>query len=102
HGYEGVRPIEAQGANTAGSTATTRPVAAWMYHQLTRTYMGAHGMRYKLDALNPKAAAKVANRLLEAHERRYWSPDKATLDVLRRAGEELEDRIEGIGVGVAA
>ena len=59
-------------------------------------------MRERLAALNPKASAKVANRLLEAHERHYWSPDKATLDVLRRAGEELEDRIEGIGVGVAA
>jgi magnesium chelatase subunit H len=52
--------------------------------------------------LNPTASAKVANRLLEAHERNYWTPDDATLEALRRAGEELEDRLEGITDGVAA
>jgi magnesium chelatase subunit H len=102
HGYEGVRQIEAHVTNTLGWSATTGQVAPWIYQQLTDTYILDPDMRERLAALNPKASAKVANRLLEAHERRYWSPDKATLDVLRHAGEELEDRIEGIGVGVAA
>jgi magnesium chelatase subunit H len=102
HGYEGVRQIEAHVTNTLGWSATTGQVAPWVYQQLTDTYILDPDMRERLAALNPKASAKVANRLLEAHERRYWSPDKATLDVLRHAGEELEDRIEGIGVGVAA
>ena len=53
-------------------------------------------------ALNPTASAKIANRLLEAHERRYWSPDQTVLDALRQAGEELEDRLEGITVEMAA
>jgi magnesium chelatase subunit H len=52
--------------------------------------------------LNPTASAKVANRLLEASERRYWQPDDKTLAALRSAGEELEDRLEGIYEGVAA
>ena len=52
--------------------------------------------------MNPTASAKVANRLLEAHERRFWKPDDQTLDALRRAGEELEDRLEGVYEGVAA
>ena len=30
-------------------------------------------MRERLAALNPTASAKVANRLLEAHERNYWT-----------------------------
>ena len=102
HGYEGVRQIEAQVTNTLGWSATTGQVAPWVYQQLTATYILDPVMRERLATLNPKASAKVANRLLEAHERQYWSPDKATLDVLRRAGDELEDRIEGIGVGVAA
>ena len=59
-------------------------------------------MRERLAELNPTASAKVANRLIEAHERNYWTPDAATLEALRRAGEELEDRLEGIGVGMAA
>ncbi|MGE3155432.1 MAG: magnesium chelatase subunit H [Xanthobacteraceae bacterium] len=102
HGYEGVRMIEAQVTNTLGWSATTGEVAPWVYQQLTQTYILDPAMRERLAALNPKASAKVANRLLEAHERKYWSPDKTTLDALRRAGEDLEDRIEGIGVGVAA
>jgi magnesium chelatase subunit H len=102
HGYEGVREIEAHVTNTLGWSATTGQVAPWIYQQLTQTYILDPEMRERLAALNPKSSAKVANRLLEAHERRYWSPDKSTLDMLRRAGEELEDRIEGIGVGVAA
>jgi magnesium chelatase subunit H len=102
HGYEGVRQIEAHVTNTLGWSATTGQVAPWIYQQLTQTYILDPEMRERLAALNPKASAKVANRLIEAHERRYWSPDKATLDALRRAGEELEDSIEGIGVGVAA
>jgi magnesium chelatase subunit H len=102
HGYEGVREIEAHVTNTLGWSATTGQVAPWIYQQLTQTYILDATMRERLARLNPKASARVANRLIEAHERHYWSPDKATLDMLRRAGEELEDRIEGIGVGVAA
>ena len=56
-------------------------------------------MRERLAALNPTASAKVANRLLEAHERNYWTPDATMLEALRRAGEELEDRIEGVVEG---
>jgi magnesium chelatase subunit H len=59
-------------------------------------------MRDRLSRLNPTAAAKLANRLIEAHERRYWTPDDATLAALRIAGEDLEDRLEGVGATVAA
>jgi magnesium chelatase subunit H len=59
-------------------------------------------MRERLAALNPAASFKIANRLIEAHERNYWSPDEATLEGLRKAGEELEDRLEGIGLELAA
>jgi len=55
-------------------------------------------MRDRLAKLNPTATAKLANRLLEAHQRKFWSPDDATLRALREAGEELEDRIEGVYV----
>jgi magnesium chelatase subunit H len=102
HGYEGVRQIEVHVTNTMGWSATTGQVAPWVYQQLTQTFMLDDEMRERLAALNPTASAKVANRLLEAHERHYWSPDTAMLEALRRAGAELEDRLEGINVGVAA
>jgi magnesium chelatase subunit H len=102
HGYEGVRQIEAHVTNTVGWSATTGQVAPWVYEQLTRTFMLDPAMRERLAALNPTASAKVASRLLEAHERNYWTPDAATLEALREAGADLEDRLEGVGVGMAA
>ncbi|MBK1721677.1 magnesium chelatase subunit H [Thiocystis violacea] len=96
HGYEGVRQIEVHVTNTMGWSATTGQVAPWVYQQLTETFVLDEEMRNRLAQLNPTASAKVANRLIEAHERNYWSPDEATLEALRRAGEELEDRLEGV------
>jgi magnesium chelatase subunit H len=103
HGHEGVRCIEAQVTNTMGWSATTGQVAPWVYQHLAQTFMLDPAMRERLAALNPKASVRIANRLLEAQERRYWSPDGEALERLRRAGEELEDRLEGISsMGAAA
>jgi magnesium chelatase subunit H len=102
HGYEGVRQIEAHITNTMGWSATTGEVAPWVYQKLTQIYVLDPAMRERLSALNPTASAKVASRLLEAHERSYWKPDDQMLEALRRAGEELEDRLEGVFQGVAA
>ena len=102
HGYEGVREIDVHVTNTLGWSATTGEVSPWVYQQLAETYVLDDDMRERIAALNPKASAKIANRLIEAHERHYWSPDAATLEALRRAGEALEDRLEGIGVEMAA
>ncbi|MFO1035480.1 MAG: magnesium chelatase subunit H [Geminicoccaceae bacterium] len=102
HGYEGVRQIEVHVTNTMGWSATTGQVAPWVYQQLAQTFMLDPEMRERLAQLNPTASAKVANRLLEAHERNYWSPDPAMLEALRGAGEDLEDRLEGIHERLAA
>ncbi|ABQ38325.1 magnesium chelatase subunit H [Bradyrhizobium sp. BTAi1] len=98
HGYEGVRQIESHVTNTVGWSATTGQVAPWVYQQITTTFVLDPAMRERLASLNPAASAKIANRLIEAHERNYWTPDPDMLDVLRKAGEELEDRLEGVGV----
>ncbi len=102
HGFEGVREIEAHVSNTLGWSATTGEVQPWVYQKLAETYVLDEEMRERIAQLNPTASVKIANRLMEAKERRYWSPDQATLDALRHAGEELEDRLEGVGIGMAA
>jgi magnesium chelatase subunit H len=102
HGYEGVREIEAHVTNTLGWSATTGEVSPWVYQQLAETYALDDEMRDRIAKLNPKASSKLVNRLIEATERKYWQPDAATLDALRRAGEDLEDRLEGVEVELAA
>jgi magnesium chelatase subunit H len=102
HGYEGVKQIESHVTNTMGWSATTGKVAPWVYQQISDTFVLDDDMRRRLASLNPAASAKVANRLLEAHDRRYWTPDPETLAALEKAGEELEDVLEGITEVVAA
>jgi magnesium chelatase subunit H len=96
HGYEGVRQIEEHVANTVGWSATTGEVAPWVYQQVTELYVLDPAMRERLAALNTTASARLANRLIEAHQRNYWTPDQQTLDALQEAGEALEDRLEGV------
>ncbi len=102
HGYEGVRELEAHVTNTLGWSATTGQVDPWVYRHIADTFVLDEEMRNRLADLNPVASTRVANRLIEAHERNYWSPDPETLEALRDAGNELEDRVEGIETGVAA
>ncbi len=101
HGYEGVRQIETHVTNTMGWSATTGQVEPWVYQRLTQTYMADPEMRERLAALNPAASAKIANRLLEAHQRGYWKPDPELLSALQDAGDEMEDRLEGVVAEVA-
>jgi magnesium chelatase subunit H len=102
HGPEGVRQLEAQVTNTLGWSATTGEVEGWVYKQITEVFVLDAAMRQRLAELNPTASAKIAGRLIEAQERNYWKPDAAMADALQRAGEELEDRLEGLTMGVAA
>jgi magnesium chelatase subunit H len=102
HGYEGVRQIEVHVTNTMGWSATTGQVQPWVYKELSETFMLDPVMRERLAKLNPTASARVANRLIEASDRNYWQPDAKTLDALRKAGEELEDRLEGVYEGATA
>ncbi|GJE36972.1 magnesium chelatase subunit H [Methylobacterium persicinum] len=102
HGYEGVRQIEAHLTNTVGWSATANAVQPWIYERITETFVLDPAMRERIASLNPTASAKVAQRLIEAHKRGFWTPDAETRDALDRAEEELEDRLEGVTAGVAA
>ncbi len=96
HGAEGVRQIESHVTNTMGWSATAEAVDPWVYQRLSETFVLDDAMRARLAKLNPVASARMANRLIEASERSYWTPDAATLAALQGAADELEDRLEGI------
>ena len=72
-------------------------MAPWVYDQLTETFLLDEKVRERMAELNPTASLKLANRLLEAHERNYWNPDDKVLNALRDSGDALEDRMEGVG-----
>jgi magnesium chelatase subunit H len=101
HGYEGVRQIEAAVTTTMGWSATTGEVDPWVYQRITEAYVLDEAMRKRIAEMNPRAAAKVANRLIEASERNYWSPDAATLAALYAATDAIEDALEGVSLQAA-
>lgn len=96
HGAEGVRQIESHVTNTMGWSATAEAVEPWVYQRLSETFVLDEAMRRRMAALNPQASARMANRLIEASERSYWTPGADTLAALQGAADELEDRLEGI------
>jgi magnesium chelatase subunit H len=71
-------------------------VPQWVYRDVATTFVTDDVMRERLASLNPHAALQMTGRLLEAHDRGYWQPDDETLEALRAASAELEDRIEGV------
>jgi magnesium chelatase subunit H len=96
HGFEGVRNIEAHVTATLGWSATTGDVAPWVYQRISETYLLDPAMRDRLAALNPKASARVASRLIEASDREFWQPDAETLAALHAASDAIEDALEGV------
>ena len=44
----------------------------------------------------------MTHRIIEAHQRGFWQPDESMLKALQDAGDELEDRIEGVSAEIAA
>jgi magnesium chelatase subunit H len=102
HGHEGVRQIEAQVTATMGWSATTGKVPHWVYQKISETYVLDGAMRERLARLNPKASARMAGRLLEAHQRKFWTPDPATLAALQSASADIEDHLEGVSPSAAA
>ena len=89
-------PATSGGSWDAARDATTGQVQPWIYQKLSETFVLDDEMRRRMGEMNPTASLRMANRLLEAHERDYWQPDEATLEGLRRGADELEDKCEGI------
>jgi magnesium chelatase subunit H len=98
HGYEGVHEIEARVSNTYGWSATASAVDGWVYQGVTETFLLDDALRERMAQLNPHATAAVARRMLEAHSRGFWEADAATLEALRDIYDDLEDRLEGVGL----
>jgi len=94
HGYEGVREIEAHVSNTFGWSVTCDAVPKWVYDGLAECYVLDESLSQRLEALNPHAAAALANRLLEASGRGYWQPNASTLAALKARAGDLEDALE--------
>jgi len=96
HGFRGVAEIENHVANTFGWSATADAVDPWIYTDIARTFLLDVEMFNRLQGLNPHSVRSLTRRLLEAHDRGYWSPDEEILEKLREILCELEGQLEGV------
>jgi cobaltochelatase CobN len=96
HGYKGAFELAATVDYLFGYDATTGVVDDWMYEKLTQTYVLDPENREFLERSNPWALHGIAERLLEAVDRKMWaSPDPALLAELQQAYLDTEGDLEG-------
>jgi cobaltochelatase CobN len=98
HGYKGAFELAATVDYLFGYDATTGVVDDWMYEKLTETYVLDPENRAFLEQSNPWALHGIAERLLEAVDRRIWAaPDPSLLAALQQAYLDTEGDLEGGG-----
>ncbi|MBB3676808.1 cobaltochelatase subunit CobN [Modestobacter versicolor] len=96
HGYKGAFELAATVDYLFGYDATTGVVADWMYEKLAQTYVLDPENREFMEKSNPWALHGIAERLLEAVDRKMWeSPDPALLAELQQAYLDTEGDLEG-------
>jgi cobaltochelatase CobN len=102
HGYKGAFELAATVDYLFGYDATTGVVDDWMYEKLTEAYVLDPENREFLERANPWALHGIAERLLEAVDRKMWAaPDPQLLAALQQAYLDTEGDLEGGAVGGA-
>ncbi len=95
HGYKGAFELSATVDYLFDYDATAGVVEDWMYSQLAQRYVFDPEVRAFMERSNPWALRAVAERLLEAADRKLWaSPDPDVLDQLRAVYLALEGDLE--------
>ncbi|HWW78690.1 MAG TPA: cobaltochelatase subunit CobN [Steroidobacteraceae bacterium] len=98
HGYKGGLECTATVDYLFGFDATAQIMEDWMYEEVAQRYALDPVMREFLQESNPWALNAVAERLLEAAQRKMWqAPKSETLDSLKEAYLESETALEARG-----
>jgi cobaltochelatase CobN len=95
HGYKGGLELTATVDYFFGYDATASIMDDWMYEDLAQNYALDEEMRQFLKENNPWAMNAIAERLIEAADRKMWkNPDKTTMDQLRKTYLDSETHLE--------
>jgi cobaltochelatase CobN len=98
HGYKGGLECTATVDYLFGFDATAQIMEDWMYEEVAQQYALDPVMREFLEESNPWALNAVAERLLEAAQRKMWqAPKPETLNSLKEAYLESETALEARG-----
>jgi cobaltochelatase CobN len=98
HGYKGALECTATVDYLFGFDATAEIMEDWMYEEVAQRYALDPEMREFFQQSNPWALNSIAERLLEASQRKMWaSPEPSLLDALRETYLQTETVLEARG-----
>jgi cobaltochelatase CobN len=98
HGYKGALECTATVDYLFGFDATAGIVEDWMYEEVARQYALEPVMREFFEESNPWALNAIAERLLEAAQRKMWSaPNPEIVEALKDAYLQTETALEARG-----
>ena len=94
HGYKAAGDFTKRIQHIFGWGATTGQVDQAIFTDIARTYVLDEQMRRWFMQHNIFALEEITRRLLEAATRKIWTPDRKTLQDLRRVYAEIEGFLE--------
>jgi cobaltochelatase CobN len=95
HGYKGAAEMAATMDFLFAYDATTNCVADHMYQGVAEAYLLDPQVQKFMERCNPWAARDIADRLLEAHQRKLWQgADPKMLDRLQEISIMMEAEVE--------
>jgi cobaltochelatase CobN len=99
HGYKGAFEMAATVDYLFAYSATTGCVEDFMYEGVAAAYVLDESVQQFVQRVNPWALRDMAERLIEAHQRRLWqSASPHLLDRLRAIANQAEGAIEERGM----
>jgi cobaltochelatase CobN len=95
HGYKGASDLSRMVDFCFGWGATAEVLEDWMYEELAKKYALDPKMQEWFKAVNPWALQNIAERLLEAVERKMWAAAPEMVEQLKEIYLDIEGEIEG-------
>ncbi|HWR09214.1 cobaltochelatase subunit CobN [Sporomusa sp.] len=97
HGYKGAADLAGVVAHCYDWDATSAVMEDWMYQGLAQKYAIDQQMREWMQAVNPWALQRIAEKLLEAAQRGLWQADEQTKQELQQIFLEIDGELEERG-----
>jgi cobaltochelatase CobN len=94
HDFHGAQQIKDRMENLLGFAATTDAVENYLFDDIADRLIFDDEMRQKIEKNNLYAAMKIAETLIESHNRGYWEADKEKIKKLRDITLAMEGEIE--------
>ena len=94
HGYKGAADLANYVAHSYQWDATSEVMEDWMYEQYARKYAFDADMQAWMKDVNPWALQRIAETLLEAHQRGMWNTTEDTIKSLQNLYLSIEGDLE--------